>query len=356
MTRTFLASFTYLLRSVFLGLIFAAIILLLVPELRTGNNLLQSWLGKPDPREGRVSFYDALSRSAPAVVNIYTQGTINSVSRFGNRTFERNDLGSGVIMTDNGYLLTCYHVVENADNIYVFLQDGQRFEAEIVGHDRPSDLAVLKVNAENLPTIPQLENTDLRVGDTVMAIGNPLNLGQTVTHGIVSSPGRIGLWNYVDFIQTDAVLNKGNSGGALIDSNGYLVGITNASFLTSDSRRRVQSVDGINFAVPYEVAIKVMNSIITHGRVIRGQLGFDGNTEFNVQGILVTKVIPNGPAFNAGLRPDDIVLSIDGERIENASKTLEMIAETPPGTELELVVERDGNLLNLVAEVGAVEV
>lgn len=356
MTRSITASISFLFRSALLGVVFAGFILLLVPELRTSTGLFDTWLGKTDPRKGRISYYEALSRSAPAVVNIYTQGTINSVSRFGNRTFERNDLGSGVIMTENGYLLTCYHVVENADNIYVFLQDGQRFEAEMVGFDRPSDLAVLKVHAENLPTIPQLTSTDLRIGDTVMAIGNPLNLGQTVTHGIVSSPGRIGLWNYVDFIQTDAVLNKGNSGGALIDSNGFLVGITNASFLTSDSRRRLQSVDGISFAVPYEVAIKVMESIITHGRVIRGQLGFEGDTGFNIPGILVTKVTPNGPAFNAGLRPDDIVLSIDGERIVNASKTLERIAETPPGTELSLTVDRQGNLLKLVAQVAAAEV
>ncbi|MBO1254286.1 trypsin-like peptidase domain-containing protein [Alteromonas sp. 5E99-2] len=327
-----------------------------MPNLRTGTSLKNGWFSSSTPRDGRISYYEALSRSAPAVVNIYTRSIINSQGLFGQQTRERTDLGSGVIMTDSGYLLTCYHVVANADNISVVLQDSRVFEAQMIGFDRATDLAVLKINSNDLPTIPQVESTDLRIGDTVMAIGNPFNLGQTVTHGIVSSPGRIGLWNFVDFIQTDAVLNNGNSGGALVDSNGILVGITNANYQISDRNGRLQNVDGINFAVPYEVAANVMEKIITNGRVIRGQLGFSGEAFPNRPGIVVTAVAQNGPAYMAGLRPDDIVLAIDGVRLESASEALNMIAETPPGTQLELEISRENDLINIIAQVTEAEV
>jgi serine protease DegS len=190
-----------------------------------------------------------------------------------------------------------------------------------------------------------------------MAIGNPFDLGLTITHGIVSRASRNGaLDNYVDFIQTDAVLNEGNSGGALVDSNGYLVGITNANFTVRDGANRIRNVDGINFAVPYETAIKVMDKIIKNGTVIRGMLGFTGEAYTNLTGIVVTDVAPNSPAYKAGLRPDDVLLAIDGIRLESASKALEMIAETPPGTMLELEVSREGDLLKMKAQVARLEV
>ena len=191
-----------------------------------------------------------------------------------------------------------------------------------------------------------------------MAIGNPFDLGQTITQGIVSRAGRNGLSNYVDFIQTDAVLNQGNSGGALVDSNGILLGITNANFQVRDSRNRVRNVDGINFAVPYELAKRVMDKIINNGRVIRGQLGFIGGEYRNRPGIEVTAVANGSAADEAGLQPGDIILAIDGIRLESASKTLDMIAETAPGTTLELEVSRGGNPLTinaLVAELRAQE-
>ena len=249
-------------------------------------------------------------------------------------------------------------MVENADSIYVAVQDGRILEAQIVGNDPLTDLAVLKVTADNLHIIPQVSEPDIHVGDVVMAIGNPFDLGQTITQGIVSRAGRNGLSNYVDFIQTDAVLNQGNSGGALVDSNGILLGITNANFQVRDSRNRVRNVDGINFAVPYELAKRVMDKIINNGRVIRGQLGFIGGEYRNRPGIEVTAVANGSAADEAGLQPGDIILAIDGIRLESASKTLDMIAETAPGTTLELEISRGGNPLTinaLVAELRAQE-
>ena len=217
-------------------------------------------------------------------------------------------------------------------------------------------LKVLKVNENNLHVIPQLEEPDLRVGDVVMAIGNPYNLGQTITQGIVSRAGRTGLSNsYVDFIQTDAVLNQGNSGGALVDSNGYLVGITNANFQVRDERRGTYIVDGINFAVPYELAVRVMESIITNGKVTRGQLGFIGEELRGGPGIEVKAVAANSPAAQAGLRPGDIIMSIDGIRLESASKALDMIAETQPGTVLELEVSRNASLFTMQVTVAELQ-
>lgn len=306
----------------------------------------------------RESYFAPLSRSAPAVVNIYSVSIENDTGLFRNQPRERASLGSGVIMTENGYILTCHHVVENADSIYVAVQDGRILEAQIVGNDPLTDLAVLKVTADNLHIIPQVSEPDIHVGDVVMAIGNPFDLGQTITQGIVSRAGRNGLSNYVDFIQTNAVLNQGNSGGALVDSNGILLGITNANFQVRDSRNRVRNVDGINFAVPYELAKRVMDKIINNGRVIRGQLGFIGGEYRNRPGIEVTAVANGSAADEAGLQPGDIILAIDGIRLESASKTLDMIAETAPGTTLELEISRGGNPLTinaLVAELRAQE-
>ncbi|GGW81010.1 trypsin-like peptidase domain-containing protein [Alteromonas halophila] len=350
--------FWFLTKSVILGLIVAGLILVVVPELRSGPGLTKGWFSEPPVSATRDSHFDALSRSAPAVVNIYSVSIENDTGLFRNQPRERASLGSGVIMTDNGYILTCHHVVKDADSIFVAVQDGRVLEAQITGSDQLTDLAVLKVSADNLHVIPQVDEPDTHVGDTVMAIGNPFDLGQTITHGIVSRAGRNGLSNYVDFIQTDAVLNQGNSGGALVDSNGILLGITNANFQIRDSRNRVRNVDGINFAVPYELAKRVMEEIITNGKVTRGQLGFIGSEYRGRPGIEVTAVAQNSPADKAGLTQGDILLAIDGIRLESASKTLDMIAETDPGTELELEVSRDGDLLTMnvvVAELGAQE-
>lgn len=349
---------TFLFKSVFLGIVVAGLILVLIPDLRSGAGFTSGWFSKPSVSASRDSYFSALSISAPAVVNIYSVSIETDTGLFRNQPRERASLGSGVIMTENGYILTCHHVVENADSIFVAVQDGRVLEASIVGNDPLTDLSVLKVTADNLHAIPQVSEPDIHVGDLVMAIGNPFDLGQTITHGIVSRAGRNGLSNYVDFIQTDAVLNQGNSGGALVDSNGILVGITNANFQVRDSRNRVSKVDGINFAVPFELAKRVMDEIITNGKVVRGQLGFIGSEYRDTPGIVVTAVANNSPVDKAGLRKGDIIMAIDGVRLESASKTLDMIAETAPGTEMELEVSRGGDLLTMkvvVAELGAQE-
>ncbi|GBL04885.1 serine protease DegS [Glaciecola sp. KUL10] len=350
MLQRFLIS---LLKPVILGVTVAVILLVFIPEFRQGSGISFNWLKNQDQIPERLSYYDALSRSAPAVVNIYSVSFDTRNSIFRSRGNERTSLGSGVIMSEDGYLLTCYHVIKDADSIYVALQDSRILEAQMVGFDTHTDLAVLKVTADDLHVIPQVNETGIRVGDVVMAIGNPYNLGQTITQGIVSRTGQNGLANYVDFVQTDAVLNQGNSGGALVDSNGYLVGITNANFQTLDERRRITSVDGINFAVPYELAKRVMDEIISDGRVTRGHLGISGaESTRGAPGIIVTGVAPNGPAHTAGMQVNDILLSVNGVRLESASKTLDMIAETKPGTELVLEVSRNEEVITMTVVVG----
>ena len=346
---------SFIARSIFIGLIVAGLLLLLLPDLRTQNTLSSGWFSSSSPSQNRESFFDAISRSAPAVVNIYSVSIEQDDGLFRRQPRERASLGSGVIMTDNGYIMTCFHVVNGADSILVALQDSSVLEAQIVGSDPLTDLAVIKVTADDLHVIPQLDETDIRVGDVVMAIGNPYDLGQTITQGIVSRAGRFsGLANYTDFIQTDAVLNQGNSGGALVDSNGYLVGITNANFQIRDGRKRVRNVDGIGFAVPYELANRIMNDIITNGKVIRGYLGFEGAAYNNRTGIVVSEVVSNSPAEKAGLQPQDLIISIDGIPIESATKTLNRIAESAPGTAIALEVSRDGETIFLEAIVGQV--
>lgn len=344
--------FVALLKPVILGVVVAAILLFFFPEFRQGSGLNINFFKANENVEPRLSYYDALAKSAPAVVNIYSVSIENDNRLFRNRAYERTSLGSGVIMSSDGYLMTCYHVIRDADSIYVALQDRRLLQAQLVGFDEITDLAVLRVFAEDLSVMPQMENPDLRVGDVVMAIGNPLDLGQTITSGIVSRTGNTGFSNFFDFVQTDAVLNQGNSGGALVDSNGMLVGITNANFKTLDSRRRLTNVDGVNFAVPYTLARRVMEEIIENGRVIRGQLGFSGSEIAGSQGILVDSVMPNRPAFNAGLRVNDILLSINGEAVHSASKALDTIAETRPGSELVLMVSRNDQTIEINVVVG----
>ena len=341
-----------LLKPIILGVTVAAILLIFIPEFRQGSGINLKWLKDDYQVPTRNTYYDALSRSAPAVVNIYSVSFESRNSIFRNRTNERTNLGSGVIMTADGHLLTCYHVIKDADSVFVALQDGRVRKADMIGFDVLTDLAVLRIDAPDLHVMPQIPRTDIRVGDVVMAIGNPFNLGQTITQGIVSRTGKNGLANYVDFVQTDAVLNQGNSGGALVDSNGYLVGITNANFKTLDNRRRLTSVDGINFAVPYELAKRVMDEIISDGRVTRGQLGFSGEESRGTPGIVVTGVAPNGPADTAGITVNDVLLSVNGVRLESASKTLDMIAETQPGTELVLEISRNEQIITMTIIVG----
>lgn len=349
-------TFIFLIKSALVGAIISAVILLMVPDLRQGSGMPISLFSPSKQSVEKLSFNHAVNLAGPAVVNIYSQ-SIESGSIYNrSQPVERTSLGSGVIMTEDGFILTCLHVIANANSILVGLQDGRRAEAQIVGYDPYTDLAVLKVLEDNLHVIPQLPEPGTRVGDLVLAIGNPYNLGQTITQGVVSRVGRNGLAAYFDFIQMDAVLNEGNSGGALIDSNGYLIGINNANFKTLDSRRRVKEVDGVSFAIPYGLAKKVMDEIVANGKVTRGQLGVGAQEVYGRSGILITSVTPGSSADLGGIRAGDVLLTINGRASDSVTQTLDYIAETKPETVLQMEVSRDGKLVTLavtVAELGS---
>jgi serine protease DegS len=245
-------------------------------------------------------------------------------------------------MDSHGYILTNWHVIQQADRIGVLLQSGREHPAELIGFDHYTDLAVLKVDAGNLPVIPQKEEQVSLAGDIVLAIGNPFNLGQTVTQGIISATGRNGLssTNYSSFLQMDAAINEGNSGGALVDSNGVLVGINSRKFSPRDSHLNIQ---GIFFAIPYQLAYKVMQQIIENGKVVRGWLGITTTRYSNdAKGFVIEKIADNSPAQIAGIQLGDIVYQIDNQPITSTTQALDLIAETRPNTELVFKIYRKG--------------
>jgi serine protease DegS len=341
-----LKSLSFLLKSILIGMIISSVILLLVPDLRQGSGLPLTFFSEQESLK-KLTFNPAVNAAGPAVVNIYSQ----SIERGGynrRQPIERTSLGSGVIMTSKGYILTCYHVIANAKLILVGLQDGRFEEAQIVGYDPITDLAVLRVSAQNLHPIPQLDDPNTLVGDVVLAVGNPYNLGQTITKGIVSRINNNGLNNFFDYIQTDAVLNEGNSGGALVDSEGFLIGINNANFKTRISPGRIESVDGVSFAVPYHLAKKVMSEIIATGKVTRGALGFIGQLAGPTNaGIMVTAVGKGSPAEFGGLQVSDLILSVNDIQANSIRDTLDYIADTTPGNTVTFEVNRDNTILKL---------
>lgn len=348
-----LKTLSFILKSILIGVIISSVILLLVPDLRQGNGLPLALFTNSDVSPRKLSFNSAVNSAGPAVVNIYSI-SIDNAGYNRRRPVERSSLGSGVVMTSNGYILTCYHVINNAKLIIVGLQDGRFKEAQIVGYDLITDLAVLSVSAENLHPIPQLDDPNVLVGDVVLAVGNPYNLGQAFTQGIVSRISNNELNQYFDYIQTDAVLNEGNSGGALVDSEGFLIGINNANFKTRISRSRVESVDGVSFALPYTLAKKVMNEIIATGKVTRGALGFSGEQDGRPSstGITVNTVEQGRPAQIGGLQVGDVILSVDGNPANDLRKTLGYISNTLPGKEMELEISRGEQRLRLKMIVG----
>ena len=343
-----IAFLKYVIRSASYGVLVAVILILTVPELR--NQLANNkFLVASKSDESPLSYAKAVQLAGPAVVNIYSSD-IEKPSRYGGSSRQLIQLGSGVIMAEEGYILTNYHVVQNADLIEVLLQNGQKYPAELIGFDVFTDLAVLKVNALNLPVIPQKQNLASVAGDVVLAIGNPLNLGQTVTQGIISGTGRHGLssTNYLEFLQMDAAINEGNSGGALVNTHGELVGINSRKF--SNPQLNIQ---GIFFAVPYQLARKVMEKIIEHGRVTRGWLGI--NAQQNPRetiGFTIGGLADGGPAFKAGLKAGDVVVEIEGEQISSIPQALDIIAETTPNTELQFVIYRKGRQMLIPVIIG----
>lgn len=266
-------------------------------------------------------------------------------------------LGSGVIVSADGYLLTNHHVVEGADQIRVRLADGREADAQLIGTDPESDIAVLKIALDNLPSVTLGAIEQVQVGDAVLAIGNPFNVGQTVTSGIVSALGRsgLGLSTFENFIQTDAAINPGNSGGALVDATGSLVGINSAIYSQSGGSM------GIGFAIPIDLARHVMDGLVRDGQVTRGWIGVQPRDldpefaqSFNLpvsQGVLITGVLQNGPASQAGMRPGDVVTTIAGRPVRSTSELLLAVSELKPQAQAQIGVQRGKETLQLTVTV-----
>lgn len=321
------------------------------------------------------SYADAAQKAMPAVVNVFSSkdGSLPPDPRakdplfryfFGDRNARRQqeepaaNLGSGVIVSSEGYILTNQHVVDGADQIEVALADGRTATAKVIGSDPETDLAVLKINMTNLPTITLGRSDQSRVGDVVLAIGNPFGVGQTVTMGIISALGRnhLGINTFENFIQTDAPINPGNSGGALVDVNGNLLGINTAIYSRSGGSL------GIGFAIPVSTARNVLESIITTGTVTRGWIGVEPQDvtpeiaeSFSLaqkSGAIVAGVLQGGPADKAGIKPGDILMSIDGEDITDTTKLLNVVAQIKPGTPAKVHVVRKGKELDVTVVIG----
>jgi serine protease DegQ len=334
--------------------------------------LKPGWFGQTGSKVGTVAVVEAIApvtgsvpvgsfrlaaqKSSSAVVSINTsknarQNPHNSDPWFRFFFGEQEDqpqvgLGSGVIVSPDGYILTNNHVVESADEIEVILNDSRRARAKVIGTDPESDLAVLKIDLDRLPVIVMGNSNSLQVGDQVLAIGNPFGVGQTVTSGIVSALGRnqLGINTFENFIQTDAAINPGNSGGALVDTAGNLLGINTAIYSRSGGSM------GIGFAIPVSTARMVLEGIVKDGQVTRGWIGVEPNEltpelaqTFGVdasQGVIITGVLQNGPAAKGGMKPGDVVNAVAGEAVHNVAELLTAVAALKPGTSSAFDVQR----------------
>ena len=351
----------------------------LKPEWRPGKSAVPVEVNQAplrlatDKCNNTVSYSDAVRKAAPAVVSIFTSKEVKRprnpflndplFRRFFGDNFEDESqrafsLGSGVIISPRGYILTNQHVVEAADEIEVALSDGKKLSAKVVGSDPETDLAVLHVDAQNLPPITLGQAAKLRVGDVVLAIGNPLGVGQTVTMGIISALHRTGLRinTFENFIQTDAAINQGNSGGALIDTSGNLVGINTA--ILSQSGGSI----GIGFAIPVSTAKQVMDQLIATGSVTRGWVGVelqDITPELaesfkygSTAGVLVAGVQRGSPADRAGIKPGDIVLTVDGKQVHDPDSMRGLIVALAPGRHIRIKLKRGQSEMELPVQVG----
>lgn len=323
-------------------------------------------LVEQDSLGGVVSYHKAVENAAPAVVSIFVesqnknaQNQLDPILRelfgdnFPQQNQAQNNLGSGVIVREDGYILTNAHVIKDADKIVVALNDGRRVAAKVVGTDNEVDLAVIKVELTNLPVIP-FKLSGNQVGDVVLAIGNPFGVGQTVTQGIISATERtdIGINTYENFIQTDAAINPGNSGGALIDVAGNLIGVNTAIF------SRTGGSLGIGFAIPASTSKQVLDSILKHGRVVRGWLGVylardeakRDMLDVNKNAVIVAGVMENSPAQLGGLKAGDQIIKVNDEKIKSSSHLMNLIALQQPETTVQITVKRNDELqvLNVV--------
>jgi serine protease DegS len=378
---------SFLLQTVMTGLAAAFLYVLLVQpyllrdstrivevrETATASSPAVSTQATTDGQNAPVSYADAVAVAIPAVVNIHTAKVITHrvhpllqdpvFQQFFGDQFAKarkeiqTSLGSGVLISEQGYVLTNNHVIEGADEIQVLLADGRSAKATVVGIDTDTDLAVLYIHSGNLPSLVIGDSGKLRVGDVVLAIGNPFGVGQTVTSGIISATGRnhLGITAYEEFIQTDAAINPGNSGGALINTRGELIGINSAIYSRSGGSQ------GIGFAIPINLAKGVMTQIIETGHVVRGWLGIEAQDltpqlaetyGLNYRpGMLIGGVMVDGPAGKAGLEPSDIVVAINGETIKETSEAMKTISGQPPGTVITLTGYRKDEPFTLQVQV-----
>jgi len=358
--------FNYLAWPVVLGLLVATLTFNFFPEWLDSRFYAPQITSneKKDEKITKLFSYSlAVKKASPSVVNIYTQKKLPSGNRlYSDPLFKKfysqknssrqarmkSSLGSGVVMTADGYILTNHHVVDGADAIVLQLQDGREAAAKVIGTDPEIDLAVLKINLENLVPI-ELANQKASVGDVVLAIGNPFGVGQSVSQGIISATQRkgLGLNTFENFIQTDAAINPGNSGGPLVDSTGHLVGINSAIL------DRTSYAMGISFAIPSKTALKVLTDIITHGRPIRGWLGVEASQlkPFAAKklglnpplGLVITNIYPGSPAYSSGLLPGDVIFKINSNGIVDNDKAMNVIASLSPGDSIKLYVLRNGH-------------
>ncbi len=369
-------------RFILAGSILAAVSVFAVTQAVENNDANKPAIvldAKPLSHEAKMStsFAPVVKKVSPSVVKVFVTGKANPAAfgvpemggnplfrhffgQRGPRQFEmprQQGIGSGVIVTPDGYILTNNHVIDRASEVKVALQDGRDYPAKIVGTDPKTDLAVLKIDAKNLPAIQMTDSEQVEVGDTVLAVGNPFGIGQTVTTGIVSATGRsaIGL-DYEDFIQTDAAINPGNSGGALVDVEGRLVGINTAILSRSGGNQ------GIGFAIPANLARDVMESLMKDGKVTRGYLGVMIQDltpaiakKFNAEGkngALVGDVSASGPADKAGLESGDVILEFNGKPVNNSRQLKLQVARVKPGESVNVKVLRDGSEKSLSVNVG----
>jgi Do/DeqQ family serine protease len=347
---------SFLTKAVIVGLAVAFLVVwwrptLLAARPATGVSPAQGALAAGRPVVVMQSFADSVARAAPAVVNIYTRRVITErqstpLSQFFGDYFPpsyrnriESSLGSGVIVDAKGTIVTNHHVIAGAQSIQIQLADGRVSDAAIVGSDPDTDIALLGLNIDSLPTISLGRSDTLRVGDIVLAIGNPYGIGQTVTQGIVSATGRgqLGLATFENFIQTDAAINLGNSGGALIDAQGDLVGINTAVL-----NRQYGGPEGIGFAIPVNLVRGVMQQILAQGYVTRGWLGFraqdlsDQDAQATGAAVVVSRVYAGTPADAAGIRPNDLITALNGENVRSAQELVSKLAATKPGTKVQL--------------------
>ncbi|WP_223212080.1 S1C family serine protease [Thiolapillus brandeum] len=358
---------TFMFTSAAAGIATAVVVLLFWPGLLPHEEAVLN-LNAPVP--GNNGWADSVALAEPSVVNIYTSKITRQEGDplfknplmqryFGDprgkpKLQRRNNLGSGVVVDANGYILTSNHVIKGADDIFIGAEDQPQVPARVVGIDPDTDLAVIQAAGKDLPPARLGNSAGLRVGDIALAIGNPFGVGKTVTQGIISATGRegLGLATFEDFIQTDAAINMGNSGGALINARGEVIGINTAILSSSGGSH------GIGFAIPINLARQVMEQIIRHGRVIRGWIGASGSDltpaiaksmglAEDTTGVLLSGILEDGPADKVGIMPGDIIQRINGKPVKNALEVMNAIAVAPPGTTMDLSILRNNKTMDV---------